>query len=365
MGRRLDVDVLLRPRGGSAALLAFVVTPLLAVAIASTCRADGAPQRLWEHHLVRSPAVAPLLGGDTLFLAGTDRKILCLDARSGHRRWRRTTSGQIGFGIVRADSCLLFGIATPTPAIVAVECRSGRQRWAKRLGSAVVGIVRSGRTVAVLEYGGSAHGFDLRDGTEKWERKLKGPMAGMAIDGTSLRILARKDSLWSLDLADGKRVWAVQVTGTHPSPPVAAGGRILRLTYEGDLVSHDGSTGAEAARARAPQPQTSPPGLVGGGRCVVVATGGEARGFDLPDLGVTWSQPTGETIGTDAIAAGNAWILACESTRVLGLRMQDGTIAWTLKLSGSVSVRPAADKDLIVFADERGHVAVYTLEGGS
>jgi outer membrane protein assembly factor BamB len=347
-------------------VLATLLLLVLLVGSDSVCGGgDGAPRRLWERRLVRSPAAAPLLQGDTLFVAGTDRRILCLDARTGDRRWRRSTPGQVGFGIVRADSLLLLGIVSPAPAVVAYECGSGRQRWARRLDGAPVGIVRSGRIVAVLEYGGATHGFDLGDGSEKWERTLKGPMAGMALDGRALRILARRDSLWSLDIADGKRGWAVAVSGTHPSSPVVAGGRVLRLTYDGELVSHDGSTGAEIARASAQAPEASPPTITDEGACVTVATGGEANGFVLPDLGSTWSQATGETVGARAISAGDLWVVACDSGRVLGLRVRDGGVAWTLKLTHAISAPPSVDGGLIGIADEGGRVAVFSLEGGS
>lgn len=343
----------------------LALLPVL-IALGSVSKAEGpAPRRLWERRLVRAPAVAPFMHGDTLFVAGMDRKLLCLDARGGDRRWRRTMPGQVACGIVRADSCLLIGIGSPTPAVVAFECRNGHQRWSRRLDSAPVGIVRSGASIAVLEYGGIVRGIELRDGAEKWSRRLKGPMSGMAIDGTSLKILARRDSLWSLDLADGKRLWAAPVSGTHPAGPVIVEGGILRLTYEGELALHDGSTGVEIVRAAVPSPQIALPGVMGEGRCAVVATGGDACALALPGLGVVWSQSTGETVSAGAAPVGDFWVVACQSGRLMGLSPRDGTVAWTLELPDPVSLPPAVDGGTFGIVDERGRAAIYVLEEGS
>jgi len=325
--------------------------------------AAAGPRKLWEARVVHAPAVPPLLGGDSLFVAGTDRRIVCLDARTGRRLWRRTLPGTVACAILRADSVLLVGIGPPTPGVIALDCGNGHVRWERRLDAPAAGITRSGGTVVVFSYRGDARGLALADGQEKWERTLKGPVAGMVLEDGYLVALARRDTLWSLAAADGKTVWAVPIGGTHAAPPILAGGRIIRLTYEGDLVAHDPSTGLEIARGRARAPQIMPPAVRDGTRCVTVATGGEAQGFDLPDLNESWSNATGETVAAGPVAAGDTWIVACESGDILGLDPESGAVAWTMKARRAISMMPAASDGRVVIVDDLGRALVFSVEG--
>jgi len=323
----------------------------------------GAPRKLWDARVVRAPAAPPLLEGDSLFVAGMDRKIVCLDARSGRSLWKRGLAGSAGCGLVRADSILLVGIGPPAPAVIALDCGNGHVRWERRLEAPPAGIVRSGGTIVVFSYRGDARGLALADGQEKWQRTLNGPVAGMVSYDGRILALARTDTLWSLAAADGKTVWAVPVSGTHAAPPVLAGGRVVRLTYEGDLIAHDPSTGLEIARGSARAPQIMPPAVRDGAWCVTVATGGEAQGFAFPDLAEGWSRATGETVAAGPIAAGETWVVACESGEVLGLDSGSGAVVWTMKARRAVSMMPAAGGGRIAIIDDLGRAIVYSSEG--
>jgi outer membrane protein assembly factor BamB len=326
---------------------------------------NPAPQKLWERRIVRLPSVPPALQGDRLFVAGPDRKILCYDARNGKRLWKRALPGHVGYGIVAADSALLVGLSSPSPGISVLDPRTGRIRWARRLEGMPAGIVRFKTSVVVLEFGGILRSLGLGDGKERWQQKLKGPMSGMALDGTNLAILARRDSLWSVSVEDGTRSWVVPTSGTHPSPPVIAGGMILRLTYEGELVAHEPSTGAEIAGAAVPKDQIAPLGVIDGSWCAAVSTGGDVAAFGLPYLNDAWSARTGQTVMTGAVRFGSLWIVGCENGQILGLDARDGTIIWTEGTPAPITMRPAVSGDKIAIVDDGGRAFVYSDSGAA
>jgi len=172
--------------------------------------------------------------------------------------------------------------------------------------------------------------------------------------------LARKDSLWCLDVESGRSLWVATTSGVHTAPPVIAGGTLLSISYEGEVVGREVGTGVETTHCSVPAPQIAAV-ADGGGQIAAVSAGGELDVRQVPSLEPIWSRSTGETVSAGVVRWGPCWVVPCQSGRVLGLTLDRGTVAWTLKLRTSISVLPGRAGMLLCVIDDGGRAVAYKL----
>ncbi|MBD3162326.1 MAG: PQQ-binding-like beta-propeller repeat protein [Candidatus Eisenbacteria bacterium] len=339
--------------------LAWFVAAVLVGAVASSGGAQ-VPRALWEDRLVKAPAVAPVISGDTLWVVGTDRKIQSHDARTGDRHWRRTLSAHVALPVSPGPDDLLLALGIPEPAIVRLDRSDGREIWSERMPRTPVGIAR-GESLVFVAAGDRVEAHRLEDGSPRWVRDLRVPLTGLAVAGSSLVVLGRHDSLWCLESAGGGNLWVEPVEGTHPSPPVRADTLILRLTYEGRLVRHDLETGILVDRTRVARLQIRPP-AVAMGQIATAAVGGAVEIFDFPSLQRQWIDRRQDTIAAGASAWAGWWIVPTLTGRVFAITRDRGVTAWSLTFQEPLSLPPATTPDLLGLINDRGRIVVYTLE---
>lgn len=338
----------------------------LAVAIGmllgSACGAlAGTPRALWENRPVRAPVVTPVISGDTLWLAGSDRRIACLDLATGEKHWRRTLPVTASVSPVPVGPRILVGMGDMEPSLVALDRRNGHGLWTKRLRTTPIAVMVRGERAIVAEADGRIQSFRITDGEPGWQWEAGFQLAGAAMGDSALCVLARRDSLWLLSPETGRLRARRATNGVMVGSPAPAGRRFVFVRYDGTLFSVEDGGEAAVDSARGNAPQIARP-LVERDRVVTVATGGEIACYRLPDLVEEWERPTGETVSTGAIAWNGFWIVLSEKGRVLGLTQDRGQTAWSLQLASPASTQAAHSDLYLAIIDNRGRVVVHTID---
>ncbi len=333
----------------------------LASVIPAAAPADT-PRVLWEGRPVRAPAVAPTLSGDTLWVAGSERRLVSMDARTGKKHWRRTLAASASVSPVAWRDRLLVGLGELQPALVAIDRHRGRTLWSKRLAAVPVAVLVRDSLSIVVGVDGKIEAFRLEDGAPRWTQEMGQRLAGAALGESFVCVIARADSLWLLEAASGRRHAARPLSGLRSAPPTAAGDRFVCPRYDGVLLAFDAETGGVTDSVSGPAPQIARIS-VHGDRLVAVATGGEVFCYRIPGLIEEWSRATGETVSTGALAWNEGWVVLTEKGRVLGLTGDRGQIAWSVQFSSPITTPAACSDRLLAIVDNRGRVVVHAIDG--
>jgi outer membrane protein assembly factor BamB len=338
-----------------------VVALALAILFSAPAAADT-PRVLWEGRPVRAPAAPPALSGDTLWVSGSERRLVSMNARTGKRQWRRNLPGNVCVGPLPVRDRLIVGLDDVEPSLLALDRQRGRALWNRRLSAAPIAIFVRDDLAIVAGSDGHVEAFRLADGLSRWTRETGRRLAGAALADSSLCLIARRDSLWLFDPASGRPRAARAIPGLRSAAPVAAGARFLCPRYDGTVLSINAVTGMVADSAAGPAPQIAS-GSVHEDRWVTVAAGGEVTCYRLPGLAQEWNRTTGETVSTGALAWNDTWIVLTEKGRVLGLAKDRGQTAWSLQFPNPISTPAACSERLLAIVDNRGRVVVHAIDG--
>lgn len=342
----------------AAAILGF----LLAAAGGAGAQTE-VPRALWQEIVVRAPAAAPAFVGDAICFVGLDRRIVCVDASTGKRRWRRNLPSPAALPPVEAGENLIVAMGEPEPGLIALDRERGNPRWSRRLDSRPAGLAEQNGSVVCATTKGSVAALDAGDGAVVWERRFDVDLVAIVDRGDLVVAAARLDSVWLIDAGSGavERRWSIP--GRRAAAPVGAGCGIVWASYDGTLAALGAlnDEGAEQREVRAPQI-----GRIGAreGSIALAAAGGEIEAFTWPDLERLWIVETGETVSTGVQPGPTGWIVAAQSGAVRSYTFDRGSPAWGLEFRASISVPPAADGRRLCVVDDRGRAVVYELEAG-
>jgi len=214
-------------------------------------------ERLWEHdyqsELELPPAQygyagSPLVEGTNLWLA-LGANVLCVDARDGSLRWRRTLSKGEGYATptpFQLDGRAVLG-ALGSDALVVLEAATGAERarfpWkgeqgSLNAGSPIVVPGPGGEGVDVFlssAFGAGAARLRLAPEPELvWRsRRMRNKVAGCTLlDG---HVYGFDESMLKcIDFEDGSECWSVR--GLGMGSLAVAGDRLLVLSSRGELI---------------------------------------------------------------------------------------------------------------------------------
>src|SRR4051812_19259129 len=145
-------------------------------------------RRVWALNGGKLIEFQPVLAGGRLFVLKNDGRALALAADTGKVRWRKRIGGLAASAPGAGGASVYFnvnhggygGIAGAGPAkVVAMNRRTGRIRWAKRLGAASESsplIIHE--RVYVGSQDGSVYALSAKSGHVRWRYRAGGPVKG-------------------------------------------------------------------------------------------------------------------------------------------------------------------------------------------
>jgi outer membrane protein assembly factor BamB len=278
---------------------------------------------------------APAVSDGRVVTATSNGNLLALDAGSGALLWRRTqgdsasrhdlSSPSIAGGVVYAGGGAVSG---------AFDLQTGAPLWSRTLGSDWLATVYSapavsGSRVAFALYSG-LHVLDRETGATLWDRALNGAetirsvaVAGDVLYGAGDNFGSQR--LRALDLASGAELWSAPfpVGNSNSAPAVADSVIVIGMGSQsgGGLQGFARSTGEHRWSVAVGSPMAT------------------SRPYSFDSVPVVTSSP---------LVAGQFAYFGADDGVFRGVRVADGSVAWSADLGAPVRSSPAASGNVLV-----------------
>jgi outer membrane protein assembly factor BamB len=322
----------------------------------------------------------PVLVSGRLFYQKNNGEIYSVSAASGRVRWRRHIGGlsastpAAGGGKVYAvvNKGGAGGIAGAGPGrVVAMDARTGRIRWSKRLASASESspLATAGR-IYVGSQDGTVYCLLAKSGRIVWRYRAGGAVkAGPAFSQGRVFIAAYGGSVTALRAKDGSVIWRAGTSGRsfgragnfYGTPAVKFGrvyagntdGRVYSFAASSGKLAWSHSTGGfvYAAPAVADVPGMKPAVFIG-------SYSGQFMALDARSGGVIWSRGGyGKISGAGSVIGDVVYFSSLSKRRTYALGAKTGRTLWSL---GRGAFNPAISDGIRVYITGYGSEYGFT-----
>jgi outer membrane protein assembly factor BamB len=321
----------------------------------------------------------PVLMSGRLYWQKNNGELYSVSAASGRVRWRRKIGGLSASAPAAAGGKVYAvvnkggagGIAGSGPGrVVAIDGRSGKILWAKRLASASESspLAHAGR-IWVGSQDGTVYCLLANSGRIVWRYRAGGAVkAAPAWSQDRVFVAAYGGTITALDAKSGKRIWRSRTSGRsfgragnfYGTPAVVFGrvyagntdGRVYSFAARSGKLAWAHSTGGYvyAAPAVADVPGMEPAVFIG-------SYSGNFMALDARSGKVIWAHHAGGTIsGAPSVIGKVVYYSALSKRRTYGLDARTGRVLWSL---GRGAFNPAISDGLRVYIT--GYSTVYAF----
>jgi len=261
---------------GSPALTAgLVVAPVTDGRLVFLDRATG--RRAHEVRLGAAIESSPALG-EGLVVLGTDGgEVVALDLVRGREVWRVAVGRMVRSSPLLHAGRVFVGVVDgrAAGAILALEARTGKSLWRRKLGPVFSSPALAGATVVIGSDDGSVHALDSETGALVWSHALGGRVRSTPAMGGDLVFVSDFDGrLVAVRLADGSRAWGRELGQPVYSSVAVSPSLALVGCHDGRLRGLRPQDGEPLFELSTRGPIVSSPLLVAG-QGVVASTDGE------------------------------------------------------------------------------------------
>ena len=299
---------------------------------------------LWRSRPVRGPSAPLAVDATSVYVGGSDRRVVAVDLQSGRTRWAVRVSGTLVGGVLQSGDLVYAATDQPGGKVHAFRTISGSEAWSRTTGyiqsplalvdGKLIGMTRQNQVIALnaatglfawrrplptsryapvpLGAGGdvlissydSLYRVRVSDGKVTLRRRAPGAItAGWRAFG-NLLVAGTGDSLVvAVDPDSLTEQWRVRLDAPVLTLPAAAGDTLYAVTQVGSLyriVTREGGANAEPLQ-RTPWPATGRPEVIGPW-VLIGASDGRLRAYSLPDGELTWSTQLGRPVELGAFA---------------------------------------------------------------
>jgi outer membrane protein assembly factor BamB len=322
----------------------------------------------------------PVLASGRLFYQKNNGEIYSVSAASGRVRWRRhigglsastpaATGGKVYAVVNKGGS---GGIAGAGPGrVVAMDARTGKVIWAKRLASASESspLATKGR-IYVGSQDGTVYCLLAKSGRIVWRYKAGGAVkAGVAMSQDRLFVAAYNGSVTSLRAGNGSVIWRSGTSGrsfgragNFYGTPAVKFGRVYAGNTDGRVYSFAASSGKLAwshstgnyvygAPAVADVPGMKPAVFVG-------SYSGQFMALDARSGSVIWNKGGyGKISGAASVIGDVVYFSSLSQRRTYALGARTGRVLWSL---GKGAFNPAISDGIRVYITGYGSEYGFT-----
>ena len=320
----------------------------------------GEPVELWRFHAEDACDGAPIVVGQTAFVACRDSNLYALSVSDGSESWRFHAAAPFGGGLAAADG--LVYAADEAGTLYAVDMVAGTEVWRLDAGVTTAPATEGG-LLAVGTGDGALVGFDAATGVERWRYvvadavELRSP----AIANGLVYAGSEAAGLTAVDASTGELVWQSDSGGPTGSVRVIDGTAYVgcRDGNATPLSAFDADTGD--LRWRREGGCLFPPAVVDG----VAYSGGEpgdVNAFDTGDGSELWHVATGSEVSQAPVVAGDVvYVITNGVDAAFAYDATTGEELWRYDLSASHAA-PAVAGGRLYTTDSGGDVVAI---GGS
>jgi outer membrane protein assembly factor BamB len=337
-------------------------------------------QRAWTRagsHLIE---FQPVLASGRLFYQKNNGEIYSISAASGHVRWRRHIGGLSASAPAAAGGKVYAvvnkggsgGIAGAGPGrVVAMDARTGRTRWSKRLASAAESspLATKGR-LYLGSQDGTVYALDAKSGRTIWRHKAGGAVkAAPAFSQGRIFVAAYGGTITALRAGSGSVIWRSGTSGrsfgragNFYGTPAVKFGRIYAGNTDGRVYSFSASSGklawshstggfVYAGAAVADVPGMKPAVFIG-------SYSGNFMALDARSGKPIWSKGGyGKISGAASVIGDVVYFSSVSKKRTWALGARSGKELWTL---GRGAFNPAISDGIRVYITGYGSEYGFT-----
>ena len=311
----------------------------------------------------------PLYGFDL----GRTRYLPDVELRPPFRRvWTRPGSHLIEFQPVLVSGRLYY--LKNNGELYSVTAETGRVRWRRRIGGLAASspAVAGGKVYAVGNKGGEGGiegagpgrvvALDARTGRVRWARRLSSASESSPL-ATKGRIYvgSQNGTVYCLDATNGRVLWRHKARGAVKAAPAFSRGRVFIAAYGGTVTALRAGSGRVVWRAGTSGRSFGRAGNFYGtpavkfGRVYASNTDGRVYSFAASSGKLAWSHSTGGFVyGAPAVAdvpgMRPAVFVGSYSGRFMALDARSGKVIWSRAGYGKISGAASVIGDVVYFS---------------
>ncbi|MGW2184166.1 outer membrane protein assembly factor BamB family protein [Streptomyces sp. NPDC001732] len=310
-----------------------------------------APKTLWQHAMKGSPGTL-VVTRDTVYANGDEDGLVALDARTGKQRWHRSLNNAV-CGPVPGNNTLYH---SDGKRLTALDSRSGATRWSAPLPAGSGYPVISGPDLVYLS-GEPVHALDAADGSRRWsyEHDPSVPdLVSCLLSGNALFVYGTT-GVDRVDAATGQRLW--QQTELQAPQCLAMSDGKLYVGHFGGVSLLDPDDGTVRKTIARSDFYVFDIAIAGPTLCIDADD--RVRGVDAITGQERWSADLGKH--TRLSQSGGGALAVYSDTMVCAVDTSTGAVRWRLSDTSPKSVAPViADGVAYIGTERRGLLALST-----
>jgi outer membrane protein assembly factor BamB len=246
-----------------------------------------------------------------VYVGADDGRLVALDARSGKERWSHRGGGAIGARPLVADGSVF--VPSDDGFLYRLDAGSGAVRWKVSIEGTPVNRVPIGQPGSRFERNAS----------------------GAVLDSGRLYVGTHDGHVLALDPRDGARRWAFKAGDTVLSTPAAHGGRVYFGSFDGFVYAVDAATGTLAWKYDTKGPVVSTP-AVHDGRVIVGSRSYDLLALDAVSGARLWTRYIWFSwVESSAVVRdGVAYVGSSDAARLFAIDARTGRSVWELPTGG-------------------------------
>jgi outer membrane protein assembly factor BamB len=317
---------------------------------------------LWRTELGKPILAAPVVSGQSVFVADQAGRLTSLDLTTGRRQWQTDLGSAISASPLVADGVVYVG--DEQGKFHAVQTSTGKDRVILTAGDKIVGqaALHAG-VIYVGSYDRNLYAIDVASGQNLWSFETQAQVnAGPVIAGESVLVAGCDAKVRALDAKTGQEQWSVDAGGPVAASPFVFDGRVFAATLKGDRIAIDPIAGRLLWQSRE-MPETdgdasfsASPVLSPISRDCIMFTAQSGQAFHhdaATGKGRTTTQIRGRIAATPVLWKGLVCIVT-EEGRVYASSTSNGQ--WVLRFTAGAGIKapPAAAGERLLVGDEDG-----------
>jgi outer membrane protein assembly factor BamB len=279
----------------------------------------------------------PAIAYKRAYLANNSGRLFALDVRSGKVKWsfraRRCTASSPAVAnqtvyqtFLYRPPCNAGGRRGLDGEVVALNARTGKVRWRRRIGPSESSPVVANGLVYLGDLRGNVYALRARTGRTRWTFRARDDVkGGVAVSGRRLYVGSYDGRVYALDARTGRLLWRASAQnrlggrGNFYATPVAAYGRVYIGNTDGKVYSYG-------------------------------ATSGKIR----------WSQQTGSFVYSSPAVWRQRVYAGSHDKHLYCFDAATGRVRWRFRANGKISGAPTVINGLVYFSTIKGRT--YALD---
>lgn len=309
----------------------------------TTVSAQTTDRSKWVFEVDENIRGGPTVVDNTVFFGADNSVLYAVDALTGERNWRFSTTGEIGNSSPAVVGDTVF-VGSKVGKLYAVETETGEQQWSFEPTSAardarfntsptvVDGTVFAGNT----DY--NLYAIDADTGKEEWSFEAGREIysSPTVVDDTVF-FGSMDQNLYAVDVKSGDQQWAFETGSNGSSSPTVADGTVFIGSYDRNLYAVDIETGEQEWAFETGDHVSSSSPTVADGTVFVGSSDNSLYAVDTKTGEQEWTFETDDYVSSSPTVVGDTVFVGSQDTSLYALDAETGTKLWDFETGNSVT----------------------------